>query len=32
MEEKFNEVIKLFKERTEKECYKIEINEGEPSI
>lgn len=32
MEEKFNEVIKLFKERTEKECYKIEIVDSEPSI
>ena len=32
MEEKFEKVIKLFKEKTAKECYKIEVIEEEPSI
>lgn len=32
MEEKFLKVIEMFKERTKKDCYKIDIVEGEPSI
>lgn len=32
MEEKFNKVIQLFKEATKKDCYKIDIIDGEPSI
>lgn len=32
MEEKFSKVIELFKEKTKKYCYKIDLIEGEPSI
>lgn len=32
MEEKFLKVIELFKEKTEKECYKISVIDGEPLI
>ena len=32
MEEKFNKVIELFKEATKKDCYKIDLVDGEPSI
>lgn len=32
MEEKFSEVIELFKEATEKECYKIDLVDEEPAI
>jgi len=32
MEDKFLEVIEIFKKETEKECYKISLIEGEPSI
>ena len=32
MEEKINEAIKLFKERTEKDCYQINYTEGETGI
>ncbi len=32
MEQKFNKVIELFKKETEKECYKIELLDEEPSI
>ena len=32
MEEKFDEVMKIFKERTEKECYEINIVDGEPDV
>ncbi len=32
MEEKFLKVIEMFKEKTKKDCYKISIEEGEPSI
>lgn len=32
MDEKFSKVIELFKEKTKKDCYKINTVDGEPSI
>ncbi len=32
MKEKFEKVIEMFKERTKKECYKIEVVDGTPDI
>ena len=32
MEDKFKKVVEIFKEKTEKDCYKISLVEGEPLI